>query len=783
MLSTYKNMRKLEKKETFKILKSVQDCIPIKRVWKDGIFQTTDKGSGLNQYSITYKIQDINFSICSPAEKKNKFLLWEKVLNTFDPDARYKLTIFKHKINVEELYQSVAMQDKNDKYDEFRHVFNNVVTEKVLVGNGITQEIYLTVSSWKKDYNSAKTFFSRTFHQIDQAFISLGTCIEQLNAIDRLRIFHDFYRSDSVEDYNLNFDDMLKQGKDIKDYICPDVISFDNHSADYLKINQTYCRALYVRNYASQIDYKIVSELCNIDRPSCFSIDLVAIPKNEAITAAQDIRTKMDSNINKYNDRNQNRGKFYVSPTYDMVQQLNEATEWLDDLTNRDQSMFVANISMIHLADTKEELEEDTKEILAAARQNMCQMGILTFQQLQGVVTALPYGVNRLSAEMTLSTEGASIFLPFRAQEVMDKNGYYCGTNSITGNLVLINPDKLDNPNRFVIGVPGSGKSFFVKNNVYEIFLNTNNDIIIVDPEREYRDLVENLGGKVIELSTNSDTHINPFDMTKDYGEKEGRGYYDKSMFITSLLEQIDQAKLITAGEKSIIDRCVIDLYKTLSTTPTLIDLKNKLLEQKEPIAKELALKLELFTTGSLNCFSKETNIDFNNRIICFDTSELKGDLNTIGILIVIDCLVNIVSNNFKNGKRTSLFIDEFQTLLKSEYSAQYFNSAWRRYRKRGASPCGITQNVSYMISNVEFSTMLGNSTWVTLFRLTPEDRAIVSDLYNLSEEQLNYISENTKPGNGIMKVESNIIPFDGQFPKDNKLYKLMTTKAGEWNG
>ena len=680
------------------------------------------------------------------------------------------------------MLDTVALPLKNDEYDKYRNVFNDVVIKKALQANGITQEIYLTVTVWKKDIYAAISFFNRQFIQISQAFANLNAKIEQVNAVERLRIFHDFYRQGEETDYNFNFQDMIRQGADVRDYICPDIYDSDRHSADYFKFGKTYGRSIFLRNYASFIKDDIVTKICSISRPSCFSIDLVAIPTDESIQSANKIKMRVEGNKAKYLRKAAERGIYGATITYDMQQQLNEADEYLNDLTERDQRMFVANISMVHLASTKEELDEDTEKIFAAARSKMCQMSTLYFEQLKGLVTSLPYGVNWLSSERTLTTEGAGIFLPFRTQEITDKGGLYFGNNAITGNLITVNLAELNNPNRFVIGVPGSGKSFGVKMNILELFLNTDHRIIILDPENEYSELVKALGGQIIKLSASSHTHINPFDMVSGYAEHESAAYYEKSNFIISLFELIDKRDPIGADDKSIIDRCVINIYrKSNGATPTLKDLRSELEAQPEERAKALALKLELFTTGSLNVFSNQTNISFDNRIICFDTSKLDGDLKTIGNLIVTDCLVNRVTENNKNGYWTDLFLDEFQTMLKEQFSAQYFNSAWRRYRKRSASPCGITQNIEYLKSDVEFSTMLGNSTCVTMYQLTPDDIDIVADMYKLSAKQLEYVSATTKPGNGLIKVGGNVVPFNGRFPKGNILYDLMTTKPGEW--
>ncbi len=770
-------------RKSFKVPKTVQKSIPIKKIWEDGLFELSELNNGLKQYSVTYSISDINYSISSPLEKEIKFLQWEAVLNSFDTNARYKISIFKRKINTKNLLETVAMSEKGDRYDDYRKAFNDVVIKKALQANGITQEIYLTVTAWKNDVSAAVSFFNRQFSQTSQAFSNMGASFSQVDAVERLRIFHDFYRQGEEIHYNLDLKDMMKQGADIRDYICPDVYDSNNHSADHFKIGDTYGRAIFLRDYASFIKDDIVSKLCAISRPCCFSIDLVAISTDEAIKAANNIKMRVETNKIKYLRKAAEKGIYGAEITYDMKQQLEQADEYLNDLTERDQRMFVANISMVHLARTKEELDEDTEEIFSAARTKMCQMSTLYFEQLKGLVTALPYGVNWLSAERTLTTENVGVFLPFRAQEVTDKGGLYFGVNQITGNLITVDLMKLTNQNRFSIGVPGSGKSMGVKMDILQIFLNTDHDIIILDPENEYSEFVELLGGQIIHLSATSDTHINPFDMVEGYAESKKNTYYEKSTFIVSLLELIDNKDSIGADDKSIIDRCVSNIYKKANgVTPTLKELRAELNIQPEDRAKTLALKLELFTEGSLNVFSNQTNISFDNRIVCFDTSKLENDLKIIGNLIVADCLVNRVTENWNKSKITELKLDEFQEMLREHYSASYFNSAWRRYRKRGAFPHGLTQNVEYLRSNVEFNTMLGNSSCVSLYQLTPDDMSDIAITYNLSDEQLKKVSATAEPGTGLVKIGGSIIPFDSRISKSNILYSLFTTKAGEWN-
>lgn len=785
MTKTYKAMKRREK-EPFKIPRSVQQTIPIKKIWKDGVFQLTDRVSGLNQYSMIFVFSDINYIISSPSEKKKNFLKWESLLNSFESDARYKISVMKRRTNTAALTDTLAIPLNNDRYDKYRNILNEIVLNKAMAANGITQELYLTISIWKKDVESARTFFARQKTTLSAAFAGLSSAFEEVDAKERLRLFHDFYRQGEENDYNLDFADMRKQGADIRNYICPDTYSTDRHSVDHFMLGKKFGRALFLRTYATYIRDVIISQLCNINRPSCLSIDLVALPTDEAVNAAQNIKMKVEGNKNKYLRKAQERGNYAANITYDMQQQLEEADEFLRDLTERDQRVFMANVSMVHVADSLKELDGDTEEILASARKNMCQMATLQFEQLQGLITTLPYGVNRLHAETALTTEAISVFMPFKAQEVNDKYGMYCGTNAVTGNILSVNLDNLNNPNRFIVGMPGGGKSFGVKLNITELVLSTNADILILDPEREYTLLVEALGGQVIRLSSGSDDHINPMDMVDGYGEKRNTALGDKSEFLMSLFEQIDNKRVLGGDDKTIIDRCTSIVYENAKkdgTVPTLMDLKKVLEVQPEPQAQDLALTLELFTTGNLNTFAHHTNVDTNNRIICYDIYDLKSTLQTVGSLVVTDSLLNKVALNHKKGKKTYIFLDEFHVMLADEFTSDFFCSAWRRFRKRDASPCGITQNPDYLMHKTEMRTMLGNSTCVTMYQLAPNDIEIVADLYHLSAEQLKYVSDTVKPGNGLMKIGGSIVPFNGKFPKDNELYRLMTTKAGEWNG
>ena len=399
---------------------------------------------------------------------------------------------------------------------------------------------------------------------------------------------------------------------------------------------------------------------------------------------------------------------------------------------------------------------------------------------MDGLNTALPIGHRKIPAVRTLTSESVAVLMPFRVQEIMDAGGIYCGENAISHNLIMCNKEKLLNPNSFLLGVPGSGKSFNAKMQIVFLALATQDDILICDPEREYASLVEAMGGEVVRIAAGSRDHINAMDMVDGYGDG-GDPVIEKSQFILSLFEQLDK-KGINAKERSIIDRCVGEVYEEYQhggVVPTLRVLREKFLEQEEPEAQDLALVSELFTNGSLDAFAHESNVDVNNRIMVYDILDLGKQLKTMGLLVITDAMLNRVTENWKQGKRTHIFLDEFHVVFENEYSGAFFNSAWRRFRKRNAFPTAITQNVEYLLDSVLASTMISNSEYIVMLNQAEPDRAKLATLLNISAEQMGYIT-NADAGCGLVKYGSSLVPFVNRFPTNTRLYKLMTTKPGE---
>ena len=463
---------------------------------------------------------------------------------------------------------------------------------------------------------------------------------------------------------------------------------------------------------------------------------------------------------------------------------VKEMKEFLDDLTTRDQRMMFAVITMVITADSKEQLENDTEALLTTARKHLCQFATLRFQQVDGLNTVMPFGTRKIDAFRTLTTESLSVFIPFRVQDIFHENGIYYGQNVISKNMIIADRKQLLNGNSFILGVSGGGKSFAAKGEIINQVLSSDADIIIIDPEREYSQLVNAMGGEVINISATSDNHINAMDMNKDYGDGANPVIL-KSEFIMSLCEQLIGGTNLGAKQKSIIDRCTASVYRSYQQNdyqghiPTLQDFRAELLQQDEPEAKELALAIELFTHGSLNTFAKQTNVDTNNRLICYDILDLGKQLMPIGMLVVLDSILNRITQNRAKGKNTFIFIDEIYLLFQHEYSANFLFTLWKRVRKYGAYASGITQNVDDLLQSHTARTMLANSEFIIMLNQASTDRLELAKLLNISDLQMSYIT-NVEAGHGLIKVGSSLVPFANKFPKNTKLYKLMTTKPGE---
>ena len=773
MIKTLKNVLKADK-ESFKVPNSVQQTIPIKRLWPDGTFQVG------NKFSRTFRFTDINYSVASRDAKLAMFLQYCDLLNALEIGSTTKITINNRRMTKGSFAQNL-LKHKDDGLDVYRDEYNSMIIDAAIRGNGIIQDKYITVSVIKNTYEEAKTFFNRVYAELSSRFAAMSSRLSELDVSERMRIFHDFFRMGEEEIYHFELQDLMRRGHPFQDSICPDSMTIKN---DYIKLGKKYARVLYIREFPSYMKDTMVSELCDINRNLMLSIDIIPVPTDEAV---KEVETKLlgtETNITNWQRKQNQNNNFSAVVPYDLEQQRKESKEFLDDLTTRDQRMMFVTVTLIHMADSKKQLDADTEALLSVGRKHICTFDVLKYQQLDGLNTVLPYGLRKIDALRTLTTESTAVLMPFQAQEINHKDGIYCGQNVISKNLLFVNREEMLNGNGFVLGVSGSGKSFFGKGIIVPLVLRRDCDVIIIDPEREYGTLVRMLGGEVINIAADSRNHINAMDMESEYADSENPVLL-KSEFILSLCEQLVGSGKLSAKEKSLIDRCTQLVYRSYmkrgctGKVPTLKDFHKVLLDQPEPEAKDVALAIELFTDGSLDTFAKPTNVNTDSSLICYDIRDLGKALKTVGMLVVLDSIYNRIVRNKKKGRPTYVFIDEIYLLFANEYSSNFLFEQWKRARKHRACYTGISQNIEDLLQSHTARTMLANSEFITLLNQAATDRIELSKLLGISETQLSFVT-NAEAGRGLLKCAGNIVPFENRFPKDTKLYKVMTTKPKE---
>ena len=752
----------------FKIPRSVQQSIPIQRVYRDGIWQVNGK------YSQTWRFSDINYSLASYEDQRNMFTAYCGVLNSLPTDAVTKITIHNRRLNSSDFQHSVLMRECGDDLDKYRREYNRVLTKKAAASNNLIQDKYITVSVARKSAEEARAFFHRVDADLSKNLGRLDSGAKILDTYERLRIFHDFFRPGEEQFYKFDLDGTMRLGHSFKDYIAPDGMKF---LSDHFELGGKAGRVLFMRGYSSYIKDDMITDMADFPRTLVLSIDLLPVPTDEAVRDVQSQIMGIESDITRWQQRQNARNNFTATVPYELEQQRAETKEFLDDLSTRDQRMVYANVTLLHMADTLDQLNADTETLLS---KSLCDFSILRYQQEDGLNTALPYGLRSIDVTRTLTTEAAASLMPFRVQEIQDMGGIYCGINAVSKNLLICNRKNLLNPHGFILGVSGSGKSFTMKEFITFIALATRDDIIIIDAEREYGETSRALHGTVLELSPNSPHHINPLEIARGYGMGENPVAM-KSELLMSICEQQMGEGQLGAFHKSIIDRCTASVYHEFiksggkTRQPTLFDWRNEVKRQPEREAQELALASELFVEGSLNMFAHETNVDMDNRLIVFDLYEMGEQLKPTALNVTMETIQNRVATNRLAGKYTWIFVDEVYLFFKYYYSAQFLYKAWKRFRKYGAALTAATQNVEECLRSETARLMFANSEFLVLLNQAATDRAELAKLLNISENQMGYVT-NVEAGHGLLRVAGSIVPFANEFPRTGELYQLWNT-------
>ncbi|WP_326910663.1 VirB4-like conjugal transfer ATPase, CD1110 family [Sedimentibacter sp. MB31-C6] len=755
---------------------SAQGTIPITNIYEDGIIETK-KG----EYSKTLQFIDINYHIAREDDQIDIFAKYCEFLNFFNSSVKLQITINNKPINKEEFEGKIVLKQKNDHLDIYRKEYNEMLKKQVTKGrNDIEKEKYITISIKANDVIEARNNFIRIENEILGLLRRMGSYGKVLPISKRLEILHDVYRKDNIGNFEYNPKVLKQRFSNVKDVIAPDSFEFKR---DNISIGDSHARVLFIRSLPSFLSDSFLTELTDFGFNMMFSMNINPVEPEFALKLIQKQITGMESNKIEYQRKSVKNGYLDAFIPYELKNNLQEAEELLEDVMNKNQRLFLVNFIILLTEDDKDALDEHTEIIKSAARKYLCQIGSLNYQQEEGLNSVLPLGINDIQVDRCLTTEATAVFIPFTSQELLHPHGMYYGLNAISKSLIMFDRKTLKNQNGFILGTPGSGKSFSAKREMINVLLNTDDDVLIIDPEREYSNLVKNFGGEIINISSNSRRYINPMDMSTNYDEEP---LSFKSDFIISLCEVILGGKNgLSAKEKSIIDRCVRLTYQDYiqnfkeEDIPTLIDFYKTVKQQKEPEAEGLSIALELYATGNLSVFSHKTNININNRLVCFDIKDLGKQLKTMGMLIILDQVWNRITENRKKGKHTWIYLDEIYLLFANEYSANFLFELYKRSRKWGGVVTGITQNVEDLLQSELARRMLSNSDFILMLNQAPMDRVELEKMLNISAAQLTYIT-NTDSGRGLLFSGNSIIPFIDEFPKDTELYRMMTTKVGE---
>lgn len=762
-------------KDRFVIPRSVQQSIPIRCVYSDGIWHTGRK------HSRTWRFADINYAAASEEERRSIFLSYCAVLNSLPTDAAAKITIINRRINPVDFQRQILMKERGDELDRYRRESNKILTRRAAESNNLVQEKYITLSIPQRKIEETRTYFRRVDANLSKGFGRLDSGAKPLTTHDRLRILHDFFRPGEEQCFTFDQTAAIRRGLDFRDLICPDGLAF---KAGHFEMGDKVGRVLFLKDYASYIKDEMIADLSDFPRNLMLSIDILPIPTDEAVREVQSRILGIETDITRWQQRQNDKNNFTASIPYELEQLRGETKEFLSDLTERDQRMIFAVVTLVHIADSLEQLDADTEALLSIGREHLCQFSTLRYQQEDGLNTVLPYGLRRVKALRTLTTESAAVLMPFRVQEIQDPGGLPYGVNAISKNLLICERKRLISPHAFYLGVSGSGKSVAMKSTIENVALATNDDIIIIDAEREYGPITRSLGGTVVEISPSSPHHINPMEVADGYGDGENP-IAMKSELITSILEQQMGVGRVSGSHKSIIDRCTANVYQNYfhsrgkAPMPLLTDWRNEVLKQVDPEAREIALAAELITEGSLNVFAHPGNVDMNSRIITLDLYEMGEQLRPTALVVTLEAIQNRVMENRKRGKYTWVFLDEVYLYFKYHYSGEFLYRAWKRFRKYAGIMTAATQNVEECLKSETARLMLANSEFLLLFNQAATDRAELGKLLHISDTQMGYIT-NAEPGHGLLKMGGSLVPFNNSIPKDTELYRLMSTTPGE---
>ena len=766
-----------------KIAMSAQDTISYKEMRPDGICIVRD-----NYFTKTIQFYDINYQLARNEDKNIIFENYCHFLNYFDKSISVQLSFLNQTMDISDFEKSIAIKPQNDDFDGIRAEYTKMLKNQLARGNnGIVRKKYITFGIEADNIQNAKQRLERIETDIINNFKILGVRAFSLNGMERLELLHSCFNGGENK-LNFSWNLIYKTGLTTKDFIAP--TSFNFSDGRCFRMGGTIGAVSFLHILAPELTDEMLKNFLEIQSALSVNIHIKSIDQSEAIKM---IKRKI-TDLDKMKIEEQKKA---VRAGYDMdiiPSDINtfgiDAKKLLEDLQGRNERMFLVTVLIMNTAKTKKALNSAIFEVQSIAQQRNCPLRRLDYQQEDGLMASVPIGINNIGIQRALTTSSTAIFVPFTTQELFSDSpeALYCGLNALSNNMIMVDRKMLKNPNGLILGTPGSGKSFSAKREMTNAFLVTNDDIYVCDPEAEYNPLIHALKGQVVKLSPTSRDYLNPLDININYSDEENPLAL-KSDFVLSFCELIIGGRDgLEPIEKTVIDRSVTRIYQKYFENPTpqnmpiLEDLYEEIKKQPEQEAGRIASALELYVKGSLNVFNHHTNVDISNRIVCFDIKELGKQLKKLGMLVVQDQIWNRVTINRNEHKSTRYYCDEFHLLLKDEQTAAYSVEIWKRFRKWGGIPTGITQNVKDLLSSAEIENIFENSDYIYMLNQAQGDREILAKKLGISPQQLSYVTQ-SGAGEGLLFYGNTIIPFIDRFPKDTKLYKLMTTIPQEVAG
>ncbi len=761
--------------------RSAQQTLSFERMFPDGICRV-----GNDYYTKTIQFQDINYQLAQQEDKTEIFEEWCGFLNFFDSSVQFQLSFMNFATEIGDFEKKIAIPHQEDEFNDVRDEYSGILLKNMQAGNnGLTKVKYITFGIHADSMKSAKPRLIHIEMDILNNFKRLGVIAETLNGAQRLELMHRQTHMGDNAKFHFDWKYLVNSGLSVKDFVAPSSFEFPN--GRYFKMGDTWCAMSFLSIDASDVSDRMLADFLGMESSQIVTMHLKSVDQNEAIKTVKHTITELDrSKIEEQKKAVRAGYDMEIIPS-DLATYGKDAKALLKELQSQNERMFLLTFLIMNTGKTKEELDNNLFQASSIAQKHSCNLIRLDFQQEQGFVSTLPLAYNEVDIQRGMTTSSTAIFVPFTTQELFQEHrgALYYGLNALSNNLIMVDRKKLKNPNGLILGTPGSGKSFAAKREIVNSFLVTDDDIIISDPEQEYKALVDYLGGQVIKIAPTSTQYVNPMDINMNYSDDDNPVML-KVDFILSLMELIMGSRDgLQPTERTVIDRCTRAVYRKYlenpvpENIPILEDLYNELLKQDEPEAKYVATALEIYVSGSLSVFNHRTNVDINSRLVCYDIKDLGKQLKKIGMLIIQDQVWGRVSANREMGKSTRYIMDEMHLLLREEQTAAYTVEIWKRFRKWGGIPTGVTQNVKDFLASAEVSNIFENSDFIIMLNQAIGDRQLLAKQLNISPHQLSYVTHSGE-GEGLIFYGNVILPFIDRFPKDTKIYKAISTKFSE---